>query len=201
MTPSDSSVISLCQTALCSTVLWLWWADCAEGSRGNPLFSGLLLIARKILPCSVWWKQSFSPVSVNISLVYRSLQPGRVCLATVIHEEQQSAAVHTKWLGIITITNDHLKVFLCYIKIHLLNGLLVLQYNTQKDKVVSNCQVNLSCFFPEKKICSVFLFLISVFFVSTTAEDTRLMPGRHPVWTRKWVMREREREREREMHR
>lgn len=66
-----------------------------EGRRGNPLFSGLLLIARKILPWSVWWNRSFSPVSVNISPVHRSLPPGCVCLALVICKE--FAAVHTTW--------------------------------------------------------------------------------------------------------
>lgn len=40
-----------------TTVLWLWWAGCVEGSRGNPLFYALLVIARKILLCSLWWKQ------------------------------------------------------------------------------------------------------------------------------------------------
>lgn len=80
---SGSSQITL------SARLRLCWAGRVEGSRGNPLFWGSLANSQKTLPLLRRWKQSFFPVSVNISLVRRSLLSATVCLAAVIRENNR----------------------------------------------------------------------------------------------------------------
>lgn len=56
----------------------------------------MLKEAEETLCSVVSFFRSFSPVSVNISLVHRSLLPGCVCLAMVIQWGQEPAAVHTE---------------------------------------------------------------------------------------------------------